>query len=99
VRLGIRRPPYIALGGGVRRYNINSQLSNGPVVWDIAPSQSRAALYAGLGAGFRLVSIDIVPEAGLFLNNFRHEYRCPGCTDTSRQMDLVLTLHLLFSRN
>jgi hypothetical protein len=98
VRVRIRRPPYVALGGGVRRYNINSQLSSGTIVWDIAPSQNRAALYTGVGAGFRFGSIDIVPEAGVFLNNFQHEYRCPGCTDTSRQLDLVLTLHLVFSR-
>ena len=96
VQVGVRRPPYIVLGGGLRRYNINSQLSDGPDVWDIAPRQNRPTLYGGIGMGFRIASISIMPETGVFLNSFKHEYRCRGCTDTSEQLDLVLTLHLLF---
>ena len=96
VQVAVRRPPYIALGAGVRRYNINSQLSDGAAFWDIAPRQNRATLYGGVGMGLRIASIGIMPEAGVFLNSFKHEYRCSGCTDTSEQLDLVLTLHLLF---
>jgi hypothetical protein len=98
VQLRLRRPPYLALGAGLRRYNINSQLSNGPVVWDIAPRQDRPAFYGGLGMGFRIASIGFAPEAGVFFNSFKHEYRCSGCTDTSEQLDLVLTMHLMFGR-
>jgi hypothetical protein len=98
VQLGLRRPPYLAIGGGVRRYNINSQLSNGPVVWDIAPRQDRPAVYGGVGMGFRVSSIGFAPEAGVFFNSFEHEYRCSGCRDTHEQMDLVLTMHLTFGR-
>ena len=98
VQLPMRRSPYLALGGGVRRYNINSTLSNGGPAWDIAPNQNRPAAYGGVGAGLSLGGILIVPEAGVWTNTFKHEYRCNGCTDTSDEMDVVLTLHLVFAR-
>ena len=89
---GVR--PYVALGGGVRRYDVNARLVTGTETWDIAPRQWRPAAFTGAGITLRRGRFQIAPEAGLLMNSFRNEAGCRGCVERDRQMDMLVTLQL-----
>lgn len=96
VRLG-REPPFIALGGGLRRYDVNAPVMDGSAAWDIAPRQNRAAAYGGVGTGIRFGQIRILPEAGILVSEFEHNFPCNNCPDQSNtQMDLLVSVQIVF---
>jgi hypothetical protein len=96
IRFG-REPPFIALGGGLRRYDVNAPVIQGNDSWDLAPRQNRPMAYAGAGAVIRLGQIRIRPEAGVFLNEFEHNFPCDGCPNQrNTQLDLQLSVQILF---
>ena len=90
--------PYAVLGAGFRYYDVNSFLTDSTVIgnntpWDIAPTQTRLSGFGGIGSTIRIGRAQLVPEAGVFFNQFRHNYPCNGCDDQrDSQMDLLLSL-------
>jgi hypothetical protein len=88
--------PYLVLGGGFRYMDVNSFVVD-PITedaWDIAPTQYRLGGYAGLGTNIRIRRAELVPEAGVFINEFRHNFPCNGCSgQKSTVMDLLLSIN------
>jgi hypothetical protein len=97
VQIGRTARPYLTMGGGYRRYDVNAPVSDGTDVWNIAGLQNRLAAFAGAGVTLRLGRFQIAPEAGTFINTFRHQFPCQGCSDQkNRQLDMLLSLQLVF---
>jgi hypothetical protein len=100
VQVGPSARPYAVLGGGFRYYDVNTLVVDSAVVgpagaWDIAPKQTRVTGYGGLGSNLRIGRVELVPEAGVFFNPFRHHYPCNGCSDQrDTQLDLLLSIRL-----
>ncbi len=98
VQIGLRARPYAVLGAGLRRYDVNSILIDSTVAgpnsaWDIAPTQNRVAGYGGVGSNLRIGRAELVPEAGIFFNQFRHNFPCNGCSgQRDSQIDALLSI-------
>lgn len=84
-----RARPYLIAGGGARRYDVNAILPSSTGDFDIAPTQIKLAGYGGLGLGVRIAGLEVVPEAGYFVNSFE-----PNRGTAPTQLDLVLSLKI-----
>jgi hypothetical protein len=89
VLIARRVRPYITIGGGVRRYDVNATLGAPGDTYDLAPVQYRPAGYGAIGTIVRVRRLELVPEAGLFVNTFEPER---GTAPT--QMDVILSVKI-----
>jgi hypothetical protein len=79
--------PYITVGAGLRRYDVNATIGTPGDTYDIAPLQYRPAGYGAFGTIVRIRRIEFVPEAGVFVNTFE-----PTRGTAPTQTDVILSL-------
>jgi hypothetical protein len=92
--------PYLVVGAGLRRYDVNARVTTTGGNWDIAPTQNRVAGYGGVGVMVRLGGLYLVPEAAVFSNSFQHQFPCETCSNQrDSQLDMLLSVQLQLRGN
>ena len=95
----LRRPPFLVLGAGARRYDVSSPVIIGNDSHDLAPRQNRPTAYGGVGFGVSFRGLLLAPEAGVMMSEFKHDFPCLGCVNQKNtQADLILSFLIQFGR-